>query len=159
MNRASALTRLRTLLALKGLLFHTYIFYLSHQWYIKTSVQELKLNTDSHMYTASLYSFTWRYSYFSYYVIPTASLYYLLILFYSFYLVRNTIDLDTYSPPPELLQILPAKSTIRGKDIGSQIGPKNPKFVLVCLAPLPFFISWMLKALSYLIKSEWYIYM
>nr|XP_017244175.1 PREDICTED: uncharacterized protein LOC108216031 [Daucus carota subsp. sativus] len=44
--------------------------------------------------------------------------------------VRNTIDLDTYSPPPELLQILPAKSTIRGKDIGSQIGPKNPKFVL-----------------------------
>lgn len=44
--------------------------------------------------------------------------------------VRNTIDLDTYTPPQELLQILPAKSTIRGSDCGSQIGPKNPKFVL-----------------------------
>lgn len=45
--------------------------------------------------------------------------------------VRNTIvDLDTYSPPFELLQILPAKSTIRGSDCGSQIGPKNPKFAL-----------------------------
>ncbi|KAF4355119.1 hypothetical protein G4B88_004331, partial [Cannabis sativa] len=45
-------------------------------------------------------------------------------------LVRNTVDLEAYSPPRELLQILPAKSTIRGSDCGSQIGPKNPKFVL-----------------------------
>ncbi|KAM6561945.1 hypothetical protein CsatB_021943 [Cannabis sativa] len=44
--------------------------------------------------------------------------------------VRNTVDLEAYSPPRELLQILPAKSTIRGSDCGSQIGPKNPKFVL-----------------------------
>ncbi|XP_057972934.1 uncharacterized protein LOC131161297 isoform X2 [Malania oleifera] len=43
--------------------------------------------------------------------------------------VRNTVDLDSYSPPVELLQILPAKSTIRGSDCGSQIGPNNPKFV------------------------------
>ncbi|OVA19151.1 Peptide chain release factor class I/class II [Macleaya cordata] len=44
--------------------------------------------------------------------------------------VRNTIDLDGYKPPPELLQILPLKSTIRGSDTGSQIGPNNPKFAL-----------------------------
>uniref|UniRef100_A0A5B7B819 Prokaryotic-type class I peptide chain release factors domain-containing protein n=1 Tax=Davidia involucrata TaxID=16924 RepID=A0A5B7B819_DAVIN len=44
--------------------------------------------------------------------------------------VRNTVDLDAYSPPQELLQILPAKSTIRGSDRGPQIGPNNPKFVL-----------------------------
>ncbi|KAI7737106.1 hypothetical protein M8C21_013314 [Ambrosia artemisiifolia] len=44
--------------------------------------------------------------------------------------VRNTIDLETYTPPPELLQILPAKSTIRGSECGSQIGPNNPKFAL-----------------------------
>ncbi|KAF3440919.1 hypothetical protein FNV43_RR19205 [Rhamnella rubrinervis] len=44
--------------------------------------------------------------------------------------VRNTVDLDAYSPPKELLQILPAKSTIRGSDCGPQIGPKNPKFIL-----------------------------
>ncbi|KAI3763063.1 hypothetical protein L1987_53513 [Smallanthus sonchifolius] len=44
--------------------------------------------------------------------------------------VRNTIDLETYTPPPELLQVLPAKSTIRGSDRGPQIGPNNPKFVL-----------------------------
>ncbi|KAK9073441.1 hypothetical protein SSX86_007765 [Deinandra increscens subsp. villosa] len=42
--------------------------------------------------------------------------------------VRNTIDLETYKPPPELLQILPAKSTIRGSDCGPQIGPNNSKF-------------------------------
>ncbi|XP_031379410.1 uncharacterized protein LOC116194679 isoform X2 [Punica granatum] len=40
--------------------------------------------------------------------------------------VRNTVELDAYSPPPELLQILPAKSTL--KDSGPQIGPNNPKF-------------------------------
>ncbi|KAJ3708247.1 hypothetical protein LUZ61_011952 [Rhynchospora tenuis] len=43
--------------------------------------------------------------------------------------VRNQIDLEAYSPPIELLQILPLKSTIRGSDVGNQIGPKNPKFV------------------------------
>ncbi|XP_065025675.1 uncharacterized protein LOC135581710 isoform X4 [Musa acuminata AAA Group] len=44
--------------------------------------------------------------------------------------VRKPIDLDGYTPPSELLQILPAKSTIRGKDVGPQIGPNNPKFAL-----------------------------
>ncbi|KAF7813345.1 peptide chain release factor 1 [Senna tora] len=44
--------------------------------------------------------------------------------------VRNTVDLEAYSPPQELLQILPAKSSIRGSDCGPQIGPKNPKFLL-----------------------------
>ncbi|CAL9098340.1 unnamed protein product [Musa textilis] len=44
--------------------------------------------------------------------------------------VRKAIDLDGYTPPSELLQILPAKSTIRGKDVGPQIGPNNPKFAL-----------------------------
>ncbi|KAI4351915.1 hypothetical protein L6164_006216 [Bauhinia variegata] len=44
--------------------------------------------------------------------------------------VRNTVDLGAYSPPRELLQILPPKSSIRGSDIGPQIGPNNPKFVL-----------------------------
>ncbi|XP_010478754.1 PREDICTED: uncharacterized protein LOC104757692 [Camelina sativa] len=42
--------------------------------------------------------------------------------------VRNKLDLDAYAPPPELLQILPPKSTIRTSS-GSQIGPNNPKFV------------------------------
>ncbi|KAK4266926.1 hypothetical protein QN277_023784 [Acacia crassicarpa] len=44
--------------------------------------------------------------------------------------VRNIVNLDAYSPPQELLQILPAKSSIRGSDCGPQIGPNNPKFVL-----------------------------
>ncbi|XP_058194778.1 uncharacterized protein LOC131311366 isoform X1 [Rhododendron vialii] len=44
--------------------------------------------------------------------------------------VRNTVNLDAYSPPQELLQILPKKSTIRGSDSGPQIGPNNPKFYL-----------------------------
>ncbi|CAL2244234.1 unnamed protein product [Prunus armeniaca] len=44
--------------------------------------------------------------------------------------VRNTVDLDAYSPPQELLPILPPKSTIRGSDCGPQIGPNNPKFIL-----------------------------
>ncbi|XP_039682707.1 peptide chain release factor 1 isoform X2 [Medicago truncatula] len=44
--------------------------------------------------------------------------------------VRKTVDLDAYSPPRELLQILPPKSSIRGSDIGSQIGPNNPKFAM-----------------------------
>ncbi|KAL5993194.1 hypothetical protein ACLOJK_014117 [Asimina triloba] len=45
-------------------------------------------------------------------------------------LVRNPVDLEDYKPPLELLRILPAKSTIRGSDVGSQIGPNNPKFTL-----------------------------
>ncbi|XP_028769286.1 uncharacterized protein LOC114726755 isoform X5 [Neltuma alba] len=44
--------------------------------------------------------------------------------------VRSTVDLDAYLPPQELLQILPAKSSIRGSDCGPRIGPNNPKFVL-----------------------------
>ncbi|KMZ60395.1 putative Peptide chain release factor [Zostera marina] len=44
--------------------------------------------------------------------------------------VRKTIDLDGYQPPQELLQILPKVSTIRGSDVGSQIGPNNSKFAL-----------------------------
>ncbi|CAO1946836.1 unnamed protein product [Urochloa humidicola] len=42
--------------------------------------------------------------------------------------VRRPINLEGYTPPVELLQILPLKSTIRGKDVGSQIGPNNSKF-------------------------------
>ncbi|KAI3984562.1 hypothetical protein MKX01_040439 [Papaver californicum] len=42
--------------------------------------------------------------------------------------VRSTLDLDSYKPPPELLQILPKKSSIRGSDTGPQIGHNNPKF-------------------------------
>ncbi|KAM7273868.1 hypothetical protein ACFE04_028532 [Oxalis oulophora] len=44
--------------------------------------------------------------------------------------VRNDVELDSYTPPIELLQILPAKSTIRGSQVGNQIGPKNSKFVI-----------------------------
>ncbi|TKY45019.1 Peptide chain release factor 1 [Spatholobus suberectus] len=44
--------------------------------------------------------------------------------------VRKTVDLEAYSPPRELLQILPPKSSIRGSDCGPQIGPNNPKFAL-----------------------------
>ncbi|CAN8314113.1 unnamed protein product [Cochlearia groenlandica] len=42
--------------------------------------------------------------------------------------VRNKVDIEAYSPPMELLQILPPKSTIRTSS-GSQIGPNNAKFV------------------------------
>ena len=45
--------------------------------------------------------------------------------------VLEAIYLDGYTLPLVLLQILPAKSTIRGSDVGSQIGPNNPKFGLV----------------------------
>ena len=45
--------------------------------------------------------------------------------------VRNTVDIHTYSPPPELLTILPLKSTLRSSSSGPQIGPNNPKFLLV----------------------------
>ncbi|KAI8537102.1 hypothetical protein RHMOL_Rhmol10G0308200 [Rhododendron molle] len=46
------------------------------------------------------------------------------------FLVWNTVNLDAYSPPQELLQILPKRSTIRGSDCGLRIGPNNPKFDL-----------------------------
>ncbi|XP_059452777.1 peptide chain release factor 1, mitochondrial [Corylus avellana] len=42
--------------------------------------------------------------------------------------VRNNVDLEDYSPPPELLRILPLKSTVRPSDTGPQIGHNNPKF-------------------------------
>ncbi|CAD6235518.1 unnamed protein product [Miscanthus lutarioriparius] len=42
--------------------------------------------------------------------------------------VRRLINLEDYTPPVELLQILPLKSTVRGKDVGPQIGPNNSKF-------------------------------
>lgn len=44
--------------------------------------------------------------------------------------VRKTIELEGYQPPQELLQILPKVSTIRGSNVGNQIGPNNPKFAL-----------------------------
>ncbi|XP_075490157.1 uncharacterized protein LOC142528830 isoform X2 [Primulina tabacum] len=45
-------------------------------------------------------------------------------------LLRNSVELDTYVPPLELIQILPAKSSLRGSENGPQIGPNNPKFAL-----------------------------
>ncbi|KZV52418.1 hypothetical protein F511_34563 [Dorcoceras hygrometricum] len=44
--------------------------------------------------------------------------------------VRNSVELDTYVPPSELIQILPANSSLRRSDNVPQIGPNNPKFVL-----------------------------
>lgn len=58
--------------------------------------------------------------------------------------VRNNVNLDTYSPPPELLQILPPKSTIRSSDVGPQIGPNNPKFILVYVTSFLHFLSFCL---------------
>lgn len=51
-------------------------------------------------------------------------------------LVRNTVNLDAYSPPQELLQILPKQSMIRGSDCGPRIGPNNPKFDMVSAVSL-----------------------
>ncbi|KDO38044.1 hypothetical protein CISIN_1g043121mg, partial [Citrus sinensis] len=42
----------------------------------------------------------------------------------------SSVNLDAYSPPPQLLQILPPKSTITSSEVGPQIGPNNPKFSL-----------------------------
>ncbi|KAK6163927.1 hypothetical protein DH2020_000791 [Rehmannia glutinosa] len=79
--------------------------------------------------------------------------------------VRNTVDLDTYVPPPELVQILPAKSTIRGSDRGPQIGPNNPKFALGMQALLDLIfavegsVSDAAKKLGYMIQCfESYCY-
>ncbi|KAH9726250.1 RF PROK I domain-containing protein [Citrus sinensis] len=44
--------------------------------------------------------------------------------------VGGSVNLDTYSPLPQLLQILPPKSTIRSSEVGPQFGPNNPKFAL-----------------------------
>lgn len=43
--------------------------------------------------------------------------------------VRRPVDLNAYSPPLELLRILPAKSTVKGPECGSQIKANNSKFV------------------------------
>ncbi|KDO39144.1 hypothetical protein CISIN_1g038082mg, partial [Citrus sinensis] len=57
--------------------------------------------------------------------------------------VRSSVNLDAYSPPPQLHQILPPKSTIRSSEVGPQIGPNNPKFALVLPYSLllPFVIN------------------
>ncbi|KAH9287529.1 hypothetical protein KI387_031646, partial [Taxus chinensis] len=44
--------------------------------------------------------------------------------------IRNPIELETYIPPPELIQILPAKAAVRGTSSGQRIGPNNAKFFL-----------------------------
>ncbi|KAK4570606.1 hypothetical protein RGQ29_029465 [Quercus rubra] len=55
--------------------------------------------------------------------------------------VRNTVDIHTYSPPPELLTILPLKSTLRSSSSGPQIGPNNPKFLLGMQALLDLILA------------------
>lgn len=55
--------------------------------------------------------------------------------------VRNPVDLEDYSPPPELLQILPLKSTVRPPECGPQIGPNNSKFLPVSLFSSSFYMS------------------
>nr|POE45203.1 peptide chain release factor 2 [Quercus suber] len=55
--------------------------------------------------------------------------------------VRNTVDIHTYSPPPDLLAILPLKSTLRSSSSGPQIGPNNPKFLLGMQALLDLILA------------------
>lgn len=81
-------------------------------------------------------------------------------LCYCFEIVRNSVDLETYSPPQELLQILPAKSTIRTSDCGPQIGPNNPKFALVISSSLfysqsfkSFFLEIQLRIVRILVHA------
>nr|GMD23171.1 peptide chain release factor 1 [Ipomoea batatas] len=50
------------------------------------------------------------------------------IFYIPFESVRNSIDLDDYTPPQELIQILPANSSLKGS--GPKIGPNNPKFIM-----------------------------
>ncbi|KDO40625.1 hypothetical protein CISIN_1g045445mg, partial [Citrus sinensis] len=45
----------------------------------------------------------------------------------------SSVNLDAYLPPPQLLQILPPKFTIRCSEVGPQIRPNNPKFALLDL--------------------------
>ncbi|KAM0925917.1 hypothetical protein ACQ4PT_003810 [Festuca glaucescens] len=104
-NRSSALSRLRTLIALKGqcdvLQFFACSFFFAQQIYVYTFISIFKLHaghTTLWLFTNSILS------------------------------VRRPINLDDYIPPVELLQILPLKSTIRSKDVGNQIGPNNIKF-------------------------------
>ncbi|GAY33081.1 hypothetical protein CUMW_274600 [Citrus unshiu] len=68
--------------------------------------------------------------------------------------VRSSVNLDAYSPPPQLLQILPPKSTIRSSEVGPQIGPNNPKFALVLLYSLLLRFLLSTGALSQLILSD-----
>ncbi|GAY66151.1 hypothetical protein CUMW_246500 [Citrus unshiu] len=67
--------------------------------------------------------------------------------------VRSSVNLDAYSPPLQLLQILPPKSTIRSSEVGPQIGPNNPKFALRMQAKL-LYVMLSTGALSRLILSD-----
>ncbi|KAK3031454.1 hypothetical protein RJ639_036514 [Escallonia herrerae] len=122
-NRASALARLRTRLALKGELYATDP---SGATWDSTDLLHMEMQTNE-------------------------------------ITVRNSVDLETYTPPQELLQILPAKSTIRGSEYGSQIGPKNPKFAmgLQSLLDLMFAVEGSVsdaaKKLGYMISFVCYI--
>eukprot|EP00252_Welwitschia_mirabilis_P026574 TRINITY_DN8768_c0_g1_i1.p1 TRINITY_DN8768_c0_g1~~TRINITY_DN8768_c0_g1_i1.p1 ORF type:complete len:224 (-),score=29.78 TRINITY_DN8768_c0_g1_i1:367-1038(-) len=55
--------------------------------------------------------------------------------------VRNSVELNEYKPPPELIQILPANASIRGDTISQKIGPNNPKFVLGVQALLDLLVA------------------
>ncbi|KDO38847.1 hypothetical protein CISIN_1g036979mg, partial [Citrus sinensis] len=68
--------------------------------------------------------------------------------------VRSSVNLGAYSPPLQLLQILPPKSTIRSSEVGPQIGPNNPKFALVLLYSLLLRLLLSTGALSRLILSD-----
>ncbi|KAH9726325.1 RF PROK I domain-containing protein [Citrus sinensis] len=68
--------------------------------------------------------------------------------------VRSSVNLDAYSPPPQLLQILPPKSTIRSSEVGPQIGPNNPKFALGSVSEAAKLLGLSTGALSRLILSD-----
>lgn len=68
---------------------------------------------------------------------------------FDWYEVRKPVSLDEYSPPPELLQILPSNSTLRSSGSGSQIGPNNPKFVLVSVFSPLHFVPFMFLPLHF----------